>query len=167
MTPLDTYWLEPGRILAGEYPGDRYADGHADGLARHRLACLREAGVEAIVDLTEEDEGLLPYAHLLDGISHQRFPIEDVSVPRNEQTMVAILDAIDGHARGKVVYVHCLGGVGRTGTVAGCYPVRHGLDRGDAIARLAELRAGCRKAHRLSPETPEQTDFVHRWRRGL
>lgn len=163
MTPLDTYWLEPGRILAGEYPGDKYADG----LARHRLACLREAGVDAIVDLTEEDEGLLPYAHLLDGMSHQRFPIEDVSVPRNEQTMVAILDAIDGHEEGKAVYVHCWGGVGRTGTVAGCYLVRHGLDRGDAIARLAELRAGCRKAHRPSPETQEQAEFVRRWRRGL
>ncbi len=36
--------------------------------------------------------------------------------------------------------MHCWGGVGRTGTVVGCWLVRHGLDDGDAIARIATLR---------------------------
>lgn len=30
-------------------------------------------------------------------------------------------------AAGQTVYVHCYGGIGRTGTVVGCWLVRHGL----------------------------------------
>ena len=42
-----------------------------------------------------------------------------------------ILDEIDGAIlNGKTVYVHCLGGIGRTGTVVGCYLVRHGIAAG-------------------------------------
>ena len=65
--------------------------------------------------------------------------------------MTRILDEVDDGAReGGAVYVHCWGGIGRTGTVVGCWLLRHGLDRGDAIARIAELRrevtdAGCRR----------------------
>ena len=55
--------------------------------------------------------------------------------------VMQILDDIDAvRADGGTVYVHCWGGVGRTGTVVGCLLVRHGLDGGDAIARIAELR---------------------------
>ena len=55
--------------------------------------------------------------------------------------MTRILDEVDGAlADGGSVYVHCWGGIGRTGTVVGCWLVRHGLDDGDAVARIAELR---------------------------
>lgn len=47
--------------------------------------------------------------------------------------MRAILDAID-RAAGSIVYVHCWGGHGRTGTVAGCYLVRHGQDTRQSLA---------------------------------
>lgn len=83
-----------------------------------------KAGVNAFVDLTEAGEsGLKPYAHMLaDGAAHRRMAIRDAGVPRTAADMTAILDCIDGHLeRGDVVYVHCWGGVGRTGTVVGCW----------------------------------------------
>jgi protein tyrosine phosphatase len=59
--------------------------------------------------------------------------------------------------------VHCWGGVGRTGTVVGCWLVRHGLAGGDALARVEALRATTPKANRPSPETDTQRDLVRGW----
>jgi protein-tyrosine phosphatase len=77
---------------------------------------------------------------------------------------MSILDDIDeARETGATVYVHCWGGVGRTGTVIGCWLVRHGLDGGDAIERIAELRREIPGA-RPSPETPGQIALVKNWK---
>jgi protein-tyrosine phosphatase len=57
---------------------------------------------------------------------------------------------------GRVDYVHCWGGKGRTSTVVGCLLVDDGLDYQSAIDRIAELRAGTRKAVDACPESPAQ-----------
>ena len=148
----DSYWVEPGRLLAGAYP-------------EARLARLHDAGVTVFLDLTEEGEyGLVPYAPLLgDGIRTVRFPVGDYSHPSRDE-MTRILDAIDELlAAGEVVYVHCYGGIGRTGTVVGCHLVRHGMSGEEALARIAALRDGIASSHRESPETPEQRQFVLDW----
>jgi hypothetical protein len=49
--------------------------------------------------------------------------------------------------------------------VIGCWLMRHGLDNGDPIARIAELRAEI-AGDRPSPETPGQAALVRSWRRG-
>ena len=78
--------------------------------------------------------------------------------------MTRILDLIDELLEaGERVYVHCLAGIGRTGTVVGCYLVRHGIPAADAVAHLAELRAARGRRDR-SPEMPAQRAFVERWR---
>ena len=53
----NTYWVDPGRFAAGEYPGawDR-------GEAAARLRTLLQAGIDCFIDLTQRDEGLEPYA---------------------------------------------------------------------------------------------------------
>jgi protein-tyrosine phosphatase len=81
--------------------------------------------------------------------------------------MCETLDAIDeALARGKNVYVHCYAGVGRTGTVVGCYLVRHGMAPRDALATIARWREGRSTAHRRSPETDNQERFVLAWSEG-
>lgn len=154
------YWVDPGRLLAGEYPGD--VD---DESAQRKLARLTDAGVTAFIDLTEEGE-LYPYAHWLENVAYERFPIPDCSVPDSTTLTITALDAIDQHiVEGRLVYVHCWGGVGRTGLIVGCWLARHGDDGADALTRLRELWRSCPKSRdRKSPETPEQERYVQEWK---
>jgi hypothetical protein len=159
----------PG-LTAGEYPGAR---NRQEALAR--LRSFKAAGISAFIDLTEDREGLQPYAVLIPEVwtdpatrpLHFRLPLRDLGVPSQPEPMRAILDTIDTVlAQGHRAYVHCWGGVGRTGTVAGCCLVRRGLD-GDAALQLVQaLFAGTRKGRRTgrrSPETPEQGHYVRSW----
>ena len=55
----DSYWVEPGRLLAGEYPRDR-----DDATSLIKLRRLLEAGITLFLDLTEEGEdGLIVYGY--------------------------------------------------------------------------------------------------------
>ena len=81
--------------------------------------------------------------------------------------MTRILDDIDAAlAKGEGVYVHCWGGIGRTGTVVGCWLVRHGLDRGDAIRTIEELRRLVLDSFMPSPQTTAQRAMVTTWKPG-
>lgn len=162
------YWVEPGRLLAGEYPGA--SEGAA---ARQKLRQILAAGVTFFLDLTHPADGLVPYAELLaeeaqaypHPVSYRRLAIPDYSAPSVAQ-MVQTLDVIDGAlTAGQVVYVHCWGGVGRTGVVIGCYLVRHGRSGEAALAHLAHLWQAVEKRHRHphSPETPAQMQMVRTW----
>jgi hypothetical protein len=166
----DSYWVEPGRLLAGEYPGARY-----DVQARAKLRRLLGAGVTLYLDLTEPSEyGLRPYAPLLQSeaaalglesgaVEHRRMSIPDLGTPSPEH-MSRILDAIDAALEaGHVVYVHCYGGIGRTGTVVGCYMVRRGLPGQAALDEIARLRHGTPDGWRRSPETAAQRQMVRDW----
>jgi protein-tyrosine phosphatase len=162
----NTYWVEPGRLLAGEYP--RNMD---EASSRAKLRAYLEAGVTFFLDLTEEGE-LTPYDDLLKrgadgrGVVHCRMSIPDLCVPPSQAHMAEILDRVDGAlAEGHVVYVHCWGGVGRTGTVVGCYLVRRGMSGEEALATIASHWSTMQKRHRRrrSPETDEQCEWVRNW----
>lgn len=168
--PLDeSYWVEPGRFLAGEYPG------HLDPeQARRRLDGFLEADFDTFIDLTKPGE-VYPYAKILSeqaqayevAAQYYRFPIGDFGLPSPSQ-MKAILDQIDESLRaGRRIYLHCWGGIGRTGTTVGCYLVRHGLDGEQALRQLAEWWRDVPKSrlHPFSPETREQVNFVLAWDR--
>jgi hypothetical protein len=166
--PGDGYWVLPGRLLAGPYPG-----APTERAAQESLDAFLDAGVTCFIDLTEEGEGppLHPYAPLLHrraaergvGVTHVRLPIRDLDVPTASQMraiLAAIRLALDDD---EVVYVHCWGGVGRTGTVIGCHLVETGIAAAEVPARLAQLRARTARAHRPSPETSAQERFVGAW----
>ena len=154
------YWVEPGRLLAGAYPG-----AGTDEEVVPRLGALAEAGITSFVDLTEEDEGLPPYrGRLAHSVRYARMPIRDFGCPSAEE-MRATLDLVDAELeRGEVVYLHCRGGLGRTGTVVGCWLARHGRSGEEALARIAELRAQTPNARASSPETEAQRELVLGWR---
>lgn len=166
----DSYWVEPGHVLAGEYPGSR-----SDDQAREKLRQILSAGVTFFLDLTEEGEyDLRPYAPFLKegsvtlgrSVAYQRMRIPDGGTVTVDE-MRRILDAIDAATQeGRVVYVHCWGGIGRTGTVAGCYMVRHGMSGQEALREIARRRQGTPDGLRRSPENEEQEQMILTWPTG-
>jgi protein-tyrosine phosphatase len=63
--------------------------------------------------------------------------------------------------------VHCWGGKGRTGTVVGCWLVRHGKATGDqALAMIQELRKNDPTRYEPSPENETQRQMVREWKPG-
>lgn len=169
-----SYWVEPGRLLAGYYPGDK--DPRAEG---SKLKALIESGVSRVINLMEEQEvdhhgqPFVPYEPRLQAFARQlgrtvdcdRFAIKDRSVPSVAE-MVEILDCLDeALARREVVYVHCWGGRGRTGTVIACYLQRtRGLSGSAALSLLAELTQENKRAFWPAPEMPCQREFVRTWK---
>jgi len=161
-----SYWVVDGVLLAGEYAG-----ASTPARARPKLEALLDAGIRAFFDLTEEGE-LPPYEDLLRdlandrglSVAYDRVPIRDAGVPgaADLQRLLSLLKSnVD---RGTPSYVHCWGGIGRTGTVVGCWLVEHGALEGKAaLKRIAELRFGTPDRGWRSPETDEQAALVLGW----
>lgn len=156
----ESYWVRQGRLLAGEYP--RNID---DASSPRKIKALIDSGVNVFIDLTVGGE-MKSYSHLLTCDTYHRFPITDLSVPRRKQQTRNILNCIDTHLeQGDVVYVHCWGGIGRTGTIIGCWLARHGNPGASALDELHRLWKACSKAKfKESPETRQQKEYVMDWR---
>lgn len=174
---VGSYWVLPGQLLAGEYPGDTDPE-----LTSRRLRALIAAGIKTFVDLTDEDEisedakTIPPYRSILRRLSEEdciqttyaNIPIEDRGVP-SPWTLRCILDVIDRSVEDEnPVYVHCWAGRGRTGTVIGCYLKRHGIAQDvDVIRKLAHLRRNVLNGRETSPHTKEQIRMVINWKKGV
>ncbi len=171
--PLEkTWWVVPGRLLAGPYPGEYQVHD-----TRRNARRLMEAGIRSVLNLMEAREetndtrGRSPYAAELDfaaarmGVAcdWQRFEIHDMSIP-DVAGMDQIQAAIDASlSADRPVYAHCWGGRGRTGTVVGAWMIRSGLaTRDDFVEVISSLRPGLPGP---SPETREQIEFVRSYTR--
>lgn len=167
---VHAWWVEPGQLLAGEYPGHRDPE-----QAALKVSVLVDAGIRTFVDLTTPEDRLAPYQELVAQIAEQRslqlthvaFPIPDLSVSDHSH-YDDILRVISAEtSSGRPVFIHCWGGVGRTGTVIGCWLVDAGISGDEALARLRNLRSGTCKADRPCPETRDQTELIRRRGRTL
>jgi len=173
---LRSYWAVPGKILAGCYPGD------LDPIQQEtKIDGLIQAGVTQVINLMEVDETdhqgnpFIDYEPLLGEkstkaghkISVSRFDIPDMSIPTKER-MRSILDAIQWELDDEgIVYIHCWGGKGRTGTVVGCWLIEAGLETSDSVLdRLNKLTEHAAMFFWPTPQTSEQEQFVTNWKRA-
>jgi ADP-ribosyl-[dinitrogen reductase] hydrolase len=176
---LNTYWLPGGQVLCGEYPGDKDPSKQ-----RTKLEALAAFNVSTYIDLTTPEDPLGPYEPIALGSENlpppgiifidgplpairevHKLPIPDQDVPPPSR-MTQILDVIDDAvARGRTVYLHCWGGVGRTGTVAGCWLRRHGCTADEALAIINQRWQSVAKVNRKpqTPETDAQRRFIIEW----
>jgi protein-tyrosine phosphatase len=155
----------PGRLGLTFLPGKSGASIRYPGRAYQRdtaadLAALHSAGVVRLVLLVDDDElarwGDLRITDLgrAAGVDVRRHPLSDGAAPSSHEAMVAILaDVDDARSRGDVA-VACMGGVGRSGTVAACALVRGGRSAVEAIERVRAVR------HPTAVETDAQQRFV-------
>jgi ADP-ribosyl-[dinitrogen reductase] hydrolase len=154
----ESYWVIPGRLLAGKYPGGKNLKE-----MERRLGPLLDAGFDGFLDLTETGE-VPPYENYLpESVAYVRKAITDHGVPRDAAYMGEILAALDELlAAGRRVYVHCRAGIGRTGTVVACHLIEQGLAPEAALVRLNELWKGSDRSDTWPevPETDVQRDFI-------
>lgn len=144
-------------------PGFSWVDApHLAGLARpgsaDDLRWLRQNGIELLVTLTEDP---LPRPWINDaGLLSVHIPVPDLTAPTERQFDTA-LDALQrARQSGMGAAVHCLAGLGRTGTVLAGYFVAVGVSPDAAVKKVRSLRPG-------SIETSEQERAIRDLARRL
>jgi hypothetical protein len=135
-------------------------------VTRERIRELLGLGVACFIDLTYPHELGCYDDKLPAGIRYLRSSIADFDIPRERFQMEQILDCIHGVLRERgAVYVHCRAGIGRTGTVVGCWLAEQGVPGAPALAELNRLWKQSGRSL-LCPEIPparDQADFVRSW----
>lgn len=92
------------------------------------------------------------------------FPIKNFCVPDGYDCLIDLFGKIDKYiAKNKKIYIHCRGGVGRTGTIAICYVgYKLKLDFIDSLNIVKQNFSYSEKgiSGKQIPETPLQNDYV-------
>ena len=130
--PRGFAWLVPGQLAGTPLPGVVH-DIDLD------LAALRRMGVTTLITLTERD---LPQEPLRrHGLANLHLPIYDREPPTVAQIQMLLKRMEMLLAQGQVLAVHCLAGLGRTGTVLAAWLVREGLTATEALRRVRLIDA--------------------------
>ena len=154
-------WIKSDLIGAGRLgitlcPGrrDRGRDLGTD------LTQLRSAGATCLLCLLTDSE--LTWAGVPDlgpraqaaGLTYRRFPVPDQGIPDLADAIELVRWCREETEQGQAVVLTCMGGLGRSGTVAACFLVAAGTPPNAAIAAVRAARGP------RALETVAQEDFV-------
>lgn len=157
--PIEFSYQVANHLYAGEYPGHWEKEKIIKKIENFHLF-----GITDFIDLTM-DSHLIPYENYLSPeMTRYSFPIPDQSVPDSFELMDKIIEKIDSlRSAEHKVYIHCWGGIGRTGLTVACWLGRNNHFQGTkALDQLKKLWRSCPKSEfvKFSPENELQRQFV-------
>ena len=127
--------------------------GSAIPTSKDEIKWLQEQGVKSIVTIREEpldDDwgGDIEYLHV-----HSN----DMGIPEFDDLVFAVDFVHRRITHNQPVMVHCLAGLGRTGTILACYLIKHkNMSADDAIQKVREKRPG-------SIQSFSQEEIIHKF----
>uniref|UniRef100_A0A673B2D6 protein-tyrosine-phosphatase n=1 Tax=Sphaeramia orbicularis TaxID=375764 RepID=A0A673B2D6_9TELE len=136
----DLNWIVPGKFLAfsGPHPKTKVENGYPLHAPEAYFPYFRKHNVTAVVRLNKKIYDAKRFSDA--GFSHYDLFFLDGSTPSDIITrrFLHICESTDG-----AVAVHCKAGLGRTGTLIGCYLMKHyRFTAGEAIAWIRICRPG-------------------------
>ena len=136
-------WLVEHQLAALSYPESQDA-----------FTLLWKMGIRALINLSEEP---LPEDILTNvGILAEHIPVVDFTAPTLKQVENALAKIHFYLEKNMPVAVHCIAGLGRTGTVLACYLVGEGISADEAITFMRRWRPG-------SIETLDQENVIYEY----
>ncbi len=138
--PVEFYWVKENVLAFGPYP--EISD----------LEELAKSGFKAIINLTEDN----PRDKFIKEkfLSLVNIPLSDFGVPSAHQLLIFVRNMNFFERIKAPVFMHCIGGRGRSGTFAAIYLTMKGLSPEEAISEVRRIREG-------AIETTEQERFIY------
>ncbi len=159
----------PGRLGLTRAPGLRWPHpGREEEPLADDLRVLRqEHGATLLVTLLTRREaarlGDFKRAARAQGMAWLHLPVPDMEPPESPAAVAKVVTRLVKHLEaGHTAVLHCLAGLGRSGTVAACLLVARGQDAAAAVAAVRAVRPG-------AIQTLAQEAFVEeyqRWHQG-
>jgi rhodanese/phosphatase family protein len=140
--PFNWNWIEEGKIAAGSIP-----------FMLSHVTELRRAGIRSILTLTQRDPQTYPNMDdIFADLEWLHLPLVDCAVPDESKISFGMGWLVGARSAGNwPVYVHCRGGIGRTGLMLIAFYV---LVEGKSLDEARELL----RTKRVCPHTGNTGD---------
>lgn len=161
-TPNSNYLLDE-RIIFGWYPTP-----HSNGLFSNNILDLLKSGRDVFVNLTtfREKNSLYDYQPTVrvfrDNPVFIHYPIEDGGLPSDDVTFSHLINRLNLLLKeNRKLYIHCRGGHGRSGLVAGCLLISMGYEA-NVVLKMLSTAHGTRQylPDYPCPQTSAQVNYV-------
>lgn len=116
------------------------------------LTAIRAAGIKAVISLTETPVDILEPMIQAGDIEYLHAPIIDYQSPSNSITNMAIRFIERMKAQQSPVLIHCMAGVGRTGTILHAYYIAQGMSLDETKQFIQSHRATNSFDHLSQPQ---------------
>lgn len=162
--PIEYSYQVSRNVFAGEHPlFDIYKSS-----IKGNIPALLKFGITVFLDLTQSYE-VPEYASFLPSdVQRISFPIRNCDVPSSVESVMDLFRRLEQlmHEQSQAkLYIHCHGGVGRTGTIVACYYIyfEH-LSFEEALDKMRrQYTQSSRSKFMNAPETKRQIEFVRRF----